>query len=115
MNATPRAFTADECRTMMFEHMASSLVYWRDLPVDRLSFRNGEQSELHARMEGFLFSLLVMFDGGSANLPAFDISPAPHPGDEAYCRDTLRENWWSASIVINDTQMHKEFPWEKCR
>lgn len=115
LHPEPRAFTADECRDMMFEHMASCLVYWRDLPADRFSLRDGERSELHARMEGFLFSLLVMFDGGSGNIPALDISPAPHPDDEGYCRDTLRANWWPEATVINDTQMHEVFPWKRCR
>lgn len=115
MSSEPRAFTAEECRNMMFAHMATCLVYWRDLPADRLHAGAHGQSDLHERMEGFLFSLLVMFDGGTGNVPAFDISPAPHPDDEAYCRDTLGENWWPDGTVVNDTQMHEIFPREKCR
>lgn len=115
MNPTPRAFAADECRNMMLEQMASCLIFWRDVERERLTFREPEQSEHHARMEGVLFSLLVMFDGGCVSLPAFDISPAPHPDDEAYRCDTVGENWWPSGTVINDTQMYESFPWEKCR
>jgi hypothetical protein len=108
--AEPRALTAEEMRAAMFEHMAAMLAYWRDV---ELHMKPAEQSEIQYRMEGFLFSLLVMFDGGSADLPAMAITPMPHPEDEAYCRDQ-GENWWSEE-EINDTQMHEVFPWKKCR
>lgn len=106
----PRAMTPEEMRAEMFDHMAGMLAYWRDAD---LSMKPKERSEIQYRMECFLFSLLVMFDGGSAALPSFAIAPMPHPEDEAYCRDQ-GENWWTEE-KINDTQMHEVFPWEKCR
>lgn len=102
--------TAEEMRDAMFGHMAAMLVYWRDLEKP---FVAEGQTETGARMEGLLFSLLVMFDGGSMGTPAFDIIPCPHEDDEAHCR-AEGGNWWVGEIVT-DEPMHEIFPWEKCR
>jgi hypothetical protein len=110
----PRAMTPEEMRAAMFEHMALMLRWWRDETPERLAplIKPG-QTEIQARLEGFLFSLLVMFDGGTGDIPGLNIVPAPHADDEAYCR-SQGENWWT-DRAINDTQMHEVFPWEKCR
>lgn len=107
----PRAMTAEEARTEFFDHTAAIFRYWRD--VD-LRSKPADQTELQYRMEGFLFSFFVMFDGGSAAMPGFNITPAPHPDDEDYCR-AEGTNWWPVEVVINDTQLHEIFPWEKLR
>jgi len=106
----PRALTPEEMRAEMFGTMAALLKYWRDLPNP---FIPPGQTDLGARMEGFLFSLLVMFDGGNMGIPGLNIVPCPHEDDEAYCRDQ-GENWWTEK-VINDTQMHEVFPWKTVR
>jgi len=58
-------------------------------------------------MSGLVHSILVMLDGcaASSGLPAFDLSPSPHPDDEAYYRKEGR-NWWPTGTVLNDCHLH---------
>lgn len=106
----PRAMTAEECRTALFAHIAATCKYWEtiDLPVSRR-----DSSEINYRLTGFLHSILVIFDGGTV-LPAFDISPSPHPDDEEFHRSE-GDNWWPTGVVINDVALHETFPWETVR
>jgi len=53
------------------------------------------------KMNGFIFSLLVTFDGGSAALPGFDLIPAMHEDDEAEAYSPFYDG-----KVINDCQLH---------
>ena len=107
----PRAYTEAAAQSMFFDHLAGVFRYWRDV---ELNSKPKDQTELAYRMEGALFSTLVMFDGGSMAMPAFVISPAPHPDDEAY-HCAHGENWWDVETMVNDTQMHEVFPWSKLR
>lgn len=105
----PRPITPDEGRAEFFAVMAAIFKYWRDLPTDQLHPSDAGESEIHTRMSGFLFSLLVALDGGNAALPAFDIVPAAHPADEAYCKQQ-GENWWVPQSICT-TSLHETFPW----
>jgi hypothetical protein len=42
---------------------------------------------------GVLHSFLCVFDGVSADMPAFEIIAAPHPSDKAF-HEKNGENWW---------------------
>lgn len=98
------AFTAEEMRTRFLGHIIHMIGYW-----------NGEGSSnvdpnrtSRDKMEGLVHSILVMIDGGSGDMPAFDISCAPHPDDEAYHKKN-GERWVPAGKVINDCQLHDEY------
>lgn len=81
--------------------------YWITTPLDRPEFqkRVKEQGEIRYRMEGMLFTILVLFDGGHGLMPAFDITPSPHETDAEYHREQ-GENWWDTK-VINNAQLHE--------
>lgn len=87
---------------MFLDHCENVADYWEH--VD-LRSKPASESEVRYRMRGMLFSLLVMFDGGSANLPAFDIVPSPHPDDAEYLKGE-GENWWTATPINADVQLH---------
>jgi len=59
------------------------------------------------RVRGLLHSFLVIFDGGSGGLPAFDIVARPHPADKAFHQEE-GENWIEDGTVINaDASLHE--------
>lgn len=96
---TPKAYTKEKARIMMLKHMQSVAEYWANLP-------NKTNIE---RCEGLLFSILVMFDGGSGLWPAMNISMDPHPDDMEY-HQSQGENWFEPDMVINDDcQLHELF------
>lgn len=109
MTDEPRAYTTDECRQMFYAQIWQVMTYWKRLSADKLFVAPG-QSEIDARLEGFLHSLLCIFDGVSG-IPGFDIVPTPHPDDEEFNRNE-GENWWpSDGKPINEGMMHEEYPW----
>lgn len=116
MSEKPRAYTPKEMRAMFIDHLKAITKYWATTPLDRPEFRKELEAkgEVLYRMEGLLFSFLVTLDGGSMDLPAFDLSPlpikfavVPSPADvdEEYHRDQ-GENWWPQNVVINNCQLH---------
>lgn len=44
-------------------------------------------------LEGAMFSFLVTLDGGSGDMPAFDVVPRPHSSDAEFCRDNGLNFW----------------------
>lgn len=97
----PRAYTPDEMRKMVLDHMRAMVWYWESLKDDGYGVRE--------RLDGLAFSFLAMLDGSSAGVPSFDLVPRPHPDDEAFHRDD-GDNWWPDGVVINDRAMlHEEW------
>ena len=104
----PRAHTVDEMRAMVLDHLREMAHYWATTSLDQPELRAGidAKGETLYRLEGLVFSILVMLDGGTMATPAFDLAPRPHPSDEQYHRGN-RENWWPPGEVINDCQLHE--------
>ena len=90
----PRAHTVEECREMLFRHLLGIADYWAEVGMTRQEVARG-----------VLHSVFVTFDGGSSNMPAFDIVPSPHPSDKAYHKDQ-GENYWPTKVIINECQLH---------
>lgn len=91
-----REMTVEEARDAFMKHLVGIMRYWE----------NEERAPTSKeKLEGMLFSTLVLFDGGSGFMPAFDITPAPHPDDKEFRRGE-GENWWPEK-VINDIQLHE--------
>ena len=86
---------------MFMEHVQGLASYWARLPADTesVAYHNGNEAEW--RCSGLLHSILCVFDGSSASLPAFDITASPHPDDKKYHQEN-EENWWTDGEVIND-------------
>lgn len=85
-------YTKEEARQHILAHMRTMARYWARV-------ENGGSVE--DRIDGFAFSMLVMFDGSSAELPAMNIALAPHPEDKAY-QQGQGERWYEPGTVIND-------------
>jgi hypothetical protein len=98
----PRPYTTDEMREMFLGHVRAMVDYWAH--PDREE-NMGEPQTTHRRMSGLAFSLLVMLDGGAGDLPAFVVTPNPHPEDEPYFR-SAGENWWVGESIAN-AQLHE--------
>jgi hypothetical protein len=119
----------DEMVEMFLQHLRDVGKYWATVKLPDDCKPRGEQSETEYRIEGALFSFLVMLDGGAGDMPAFHvvpdgqpgapafhIVPDPHPDDEQYHRDQ-GEDWWPTCTLegINDfsinwdEQMHERF------
>lgn len=105
----PRALSADEMRLSMLGHIYTMVNHWETVDLTRPEFAAELKrvGELRWRMEGLIHSVLVMLDGGSG-LPAFNLTPAPHPDDEAFHRDN-GEDWWPSGVVINECQLHESW------
>jgi len=95
---TPRAKTAEEVRTEFLKKVQSLAQYWG----------NVEGKTDVEKCEGLAFSILNIFDGTSADLPAMDISLAPHESDKDYCIDN-GENWYEPGMIINNCTLHESF------
>ncbi len=91
----PRPYTPEEVRDQLLDYVRGIAQYWAELP---------DKTPLE-RCNGLAFSMLNIFDGTSAALPAMDISLAPHPDDQAY-RAKHSENWYEPGQVINACYLH---------
>jgi hypothetical protein len=96
--------TVDEMREAFLDQLDGLANYWATIPNPACG--SGE-TEAQARVRGLAFSVLVMLDGGSLGVPAFDLVPAPHLEDAEFHRDEGGD-WWTPE-VINDCQLHEEW------
>jgi hypothetical protein len=78
----PRAFTPEEVRTKLLDHIHALVRYWNN--VDR---------DTEGKLSGLAFSILSALDGCSMDLPAFLVTPQPHPDDKKY-RQGEGRNWY---------------------
>jgi len=83
---------------MFLDQLRATKEYWLKAP---------RQTESE-RMDGLIFSILVMFDGGTMGMPAMDIRLAPHPDDKAY-KISEGEQWFKPGQLINDCQLHEQW------
>ena len=81
---------------MFLDQLRATKEYWLKAP---------RQTESE-RMDGLIFYILVMFDGGTLGMPAMDIRLAPHPDDKAY-HIAQGERWFKPKQLINDCQLHE--------
>jgi hypothetical protein len=96
----PRAYTKQEVRDMLIGHIKGIAKYWAD---------ETRTPDVLDKIEGALFSTLVIFDGGSIGLPAMDIILHPHPEDKDYAIEN-GENYFDDEMIINDDcELHGEF------
>lgn len=101
----PRAYTADEIRDQLLEHIRQTAVYWAKLPdVDQAT---GKPLTVKDRCEGVAFSILAALDGTAMTLPAFDLMVMPHESDKSFHIEN-GENWIEPGTVISD-MLHELF------
>jgi len=94
----PRAYTDEEVRAKFLSALKKSALDWERFP----------DKTVRERLEGLILSILCIFDGVMAGLPAFDIVARPHKDDESFCK-SHGENWIPSGLVINDCYLHDLF------
>jgi hypothetical protein len=77
-------YTREEMREILVRQMWIMVRYWEN---------DGRTPSVHEKLSGLMHSILVIFDGESAALPAFRIFADPHPDDRAYS-ESLGEKYW---------------------
>lgn len=92
----PIAYTPEEVRDMYLDHMRGLVDYWH-----KESRRETERE----RMEGLVFSILVMLDG-AASLPSVNLCLSPHPTDKEYLT-SIGEKHFESDMIINNCQLHE--------
>lgn len=86
----PRVMTEDECRAALLRQIAVYVSYWHKDTVETDTLR---------KLNGLVFSILVILDGEASDIPGFTVAPAPHEDDEEYHRMN-DENWWPTSTNL---------------
>ena len=95
----PKAYTAEEAREMLLNHMRIMSKYWATV----------DDRPCQDKLNGLCFSILNIFDGTTMNLPSMDIVLRPHPDDKQYHIDE-GNNYFEDGMVINDDcSMHEEW------
>ena len=93
----PRAYTPDEVRDQLIEHVWTMIRYWGGHDGSNVAADRPKDDCL----SGLAHSILVMLDGCAMDLPAFKLQVDPHPEDEAYLREQ-GENFYPVGLVIED-------------
>ena len=84
-----REMTVEECRAKFLGHISAMVDFW---------LNESRTPDTREKMEGLAFSILVAIDGESS-LPAFVLSPSPHPDDKKHHQDN-DEDWWPEDADI---------------
>jgi hypothetical protein len=97
-NPAPRAYTPEELRGRVLDHVRLMVEYWATLP----------NLDTRSRCDGVAFSILTMIDG-SSELPPMALVAISSDEDKEYCVEN-GENWVEHGTVINDdTMLHEEY------
>ncbi len=92
-----RPHTADECREKLIRHLVGIRDYW---------LNESMVSDEKKKLDGAIFSILVMIDGESTEMPAFLLMPAPH-SDDAEFHQGRGENYWPKDVdLAADRELH---------
>lgn len=95
---TPRAYTPEELRGRVLDHIRLMVEYWATLPG----------LDTHSRCDGVAFSILTMIDG-SADQPPMALVALSSDEDKQYSVEK-GENWVEHGTVINeDVMLHEEY------
>lgn len=96
----PHEYTAEECRDKFLTHLAGLVEHWAN--------ESRAPSALE-KLNGLAFSMLVLLDGGSGMMPAFDVYPSPHEEDAEFNRE-MGNSWWPEDVPL-PLAMHEM--WDK--
>ncbi len=76
MSKEPRAVTEEELKSRLLDYFRGLANYWAVLE---------SVTDVLARSEGAIFSVLSTLDGSSVGFPAFDIVARPDTTDKEFC------------------------------
>ena len=94
-----RAKTKEEVVEELLDHIHGMITYWE---------KEDRRPDVRGKLEGLAFSILVALDGGSVDLPPFDLIPETHPDDEEYLK-SQGENWYESVVINKNVQLHELF------
>ena len=86
---TSRAFTKEEIVVQFVHHCGNIANNWIELP----------NRSIRERVNGAIFSVLVMLDGESSTLPGFTVTPRPHQDDRAF-NESNGQPWYPVDVDI---------------
>lgn len=90
-----RPHTDDECREKLIQHLNAVRNHWL-----------GEAKTPEEAVDGMVFSFLSMIDGESGTMPAFALTPSPHPNDAEH-REGKGENYWPSDVNLGGELHHQ--------
>lgn len=91
-------YTEEEVRLKFLQKAKAITQYWA-------TTKDGGTTK--ERIEGAIFSLLNVIDGGS-QLPGFDLVLRPHPDDKEYFTQ-MGEKYYQDGMNICDGGLHSQF------
>lgn len=94
-----REYSRDECRVMLLNHIGGLMDYWA---------RESRAPTSKEKLGGLVFSFLVLLDGGSGEMPGFELVPCPCSEDRAYLA-SQGENWWPEGGLDIGGSLHEEW------
>ncbi len=96
--STPRAYTPEELRSNVLDHISLMVEYWSTLPgLDERS-----------RCDGVAFSILTMIDGSADQPPMALVALSDEEDKQFYISEG--KNWVEHGTVLNaDVMMHEEY------
>ena len=99
-----QAKTKEEVREEFLRKIKAIAKYWATVKI-----QEPERDTIEERCDGVAFSILNIFDGTSADLPAFDIALAPHEDDKEYHIEH-EQDWYEPGMIFNDdVHLHHEY------
>ncbi len=100
----PQAKTKEEVREEFLRQIKAVVKYWATTKI-----MEPERDTIEERCDGVAFSILNIFDGTTAILPALNISLDPHADDKDYYKKH-GEKWYKRGMIINnDVILHHEY------
>lgn len=100
MNKSPRPYTKKEVKEMLLKQIHVRCEYWA---------KESRTTNTLEKLQGLAFSILVLLDGDSLELPKMDLVLRPHPSDKEFCEKEWR-NWFKDGMIINaDSLLHDDF------
>lgn len=95
-----REIANDEAREKFLERVRYIAAYWQQ----------AHKVTLKEATEGVAFSILVLLDGGSAEMPAYKVIPSPHPDDRAFQESEGKDYYPTPALENNIAgQLHERF------
>jgi hypothetical protein len=104
-NDEPRAYTAEEMRDKILDHVRTMAAYWANLPDTDPA--TGRTQTVQDRCEGVAFSILSMLDGCTSHIPSITLKLEPHEDDKKFHQDE-GENWVEPGMELS-FMLHEHF------
>ncbi len=77
-------YTTKEIREQFLDYIQNTVQYW---------LKEARTPSVEDKLNGLAFSILVLLDGGAADMPGFIVAPSTHPSDKEYHQEN-GESWY---------------------